>query len=161
MICPDNARPYVIVNRVMKRLTRDGWVTPIPMPKDKPYLYMPNPTMIHTQSSKTQHFLSLVDVYIDLGQPNIYQIEPQINQEYRPDVYARLPEPTIIEVQRSYISHKKMQEKLNMFVDSSIRRQHDSNILWIISTREYKLKVPSGFTVIQSNPKEIKNREAM
>ena len=128
----------------------------ITRPRDQQYLYMPNPTLINIQSSKTQHFLGLVDVYIRLGRPEIYEVEPVVNENYRPDAYTRINgEPVVIELQRSTVSAKKMQAKVDAFVESHIRRQHDAKTLWIISPVSYKLNVPTGYRVVQQKEKAV------
>lgn len=109
---------------------------------------MPNPALIHTESSKIRHYLAIADVYIQLGKPRVYAIEPQINEHYTPDVYARINDvPIIIEVQRSYISNKKMQQKINQFVESYRKGEHDATILWVFGNYPWKVEIPSGFTV--------------
>lgn len=110
---------------------------------------MPNPTLIHPRGSKTEHFLAIADLYIALDQPKIYEVEPTISEDYRPDAYARLDVPVIVEVQRSTISSKKMQEKVDLFVKSASRKQHDARTLWIIADRPYTVKAPSGFQIVQ------------
>lgn len=138
------------INRIVKRLCRDGYVLPIPQVKDRPYLYMPNPSVIHPQSPRIQHHLAVADLYIQLGQPKVYEIEPIINDEYRPDAYTRLDgEPVLIELQRTVISAKKMQAKVDAFAESFVRKQHDAKTLWIVSDYVYQVKAPTGFTVAQ------------
>jgi len=137
------------INRIMKRLCRDGYALPIPQVKDRPYLYMPNPSVIHPQSPKIPHHLALADLYIQIGQPKIYEIEPKINDDYVPDVYTRLDTPIIVELQRTVISQKKMQAKVEAFVDSFYRKQHDARTLWIVSDYVYNVKVPEGFNIVQ------------
>lgn len=150
LICPDSVRPHVIVNRVAKRLSRDGWILPIPQAREEQYIYMPNPAMINIQSPKLKHFLGLVDVFITLGQPEIYEVEPQITDDYRPDAYTRLDMvPTIIELQRSTISRKKFQAKVDMFVQSYKMKKHDARTLLVYTDTAYKLTIPSGFEIIQ------------
>lgn len=111
---------------------------------------MPNPAMINMQSPKLKHFLGLVDVYIALGQPEIYEVEPQITDEYRPDAYTRINDaPTLIELQRSTISRKKFQLKVDLFVQSFKMKKHDAKRLLVYTDSPYKLTVPAGFEVIQ------------
>jgi hypothetical protein len=137
----------------MKRLTRDGYVLPIPQVKDRPYLYMPNPSVIHPQSPKIQHYLGIADLYIQIGQPKVYEVEPKVNDEYSPDAYTRLDgEAILIELQRTVISQKRMQQKVDAFAESFIRKQHDAKTLWIVSDYEYKIKPPTGFNIIQKKP---------
>ena len=150
LACPEVARPVVTVNRILKRLSRDGYVLPIPQVKDRPYLYMPNPAIIHHRSNKIEHFLGLVDIYLRLKKPKIFEVEPQINDEYVPDAYTRINDrPVIIEYQRTLISTKKMQSKVDAFVESYVRKQHDARTLLIVSDHNYpKITIPSGFHII-------------
>ena len=147
LVCPEVARPWATINRIMKRLDRDGFVTTVPRPKDECYLNMQNPTIIHTESSKIRHYLAIADLYIRLGKPPIYEIEPQVDPEYVPDVYTRLHEPIIVEIQRSYISHKKMQSKVDGFVRTFKLGKHDARTLWIVTDLDFKVSVPEGFKV--------------
>jgi hypothetical protein len=112
---------------------------------------MPNPTIIHPQSNKINHFLGIVDLYIKLGQPKIFEVEPVINDEYRPDAYFRLSDgtPVLIELQRTLVSTKRMQEKVEAFAKAFLKKQHDAKTLWIVADTEYRIKVPAGFSVVQ------------
>ena len=150
LICPTSVRPHVIVNRVAKRLSRDGWLLAIPQAREEQYIYMPNPAMINMQSPKLKHFLGLVDVFLTLGQPEIYEVEPQVTEDYRPDAYTRIEGvPTIIELQRSTISTKKMQLKVDLFIQAYKLKKHDARRLLVYTDITYRLNVPSGFEVIQ------------
>lgn len=81
--------------------------------------------------------------------PKIFEIEPPISDDYRPDVYTRLKDtPVIIEYQRTIISNKKMQAKVDLFIESHIRKKHDATILWIVSDYAYKVSFPSGYSVV-------------
>jgi hypothetical protein len=112
---------------------------------------MPNPAMINYQSPKLKHFLGLVDIYISLDQPEIYEVEPQITDDYRPDVYTRLDDscPTIIEYQRSTISNKKFQAKVDLFVQAYKMQKHDAKRLLIYTDTQYRLTAPIGFEIVQ------------
>jgi competence CoiA-like predicted nuclease len=105
--------------------------------------------MIHTQSSKINHYLGLADIFIRIGCPTDYTIECHIeNGEYIPDAIAKIGEHKIvIELQRSVISESKMQDKVDNFV--KYYGKHGSKHLWIFTDKEYKLRVPSGFNVEQ------------
>lgn len=134
----------------MKRLDRDGHITVIRRPKDEPYLYMPNPTLIHPESSKTRHFLAIADFYIRIGQPEKYEVEPYFDDEYRPDAYTVLAgEPILVEIQRSHISHKTMQGKVDGFVRTFQEGKHAARKLWIVSDETFRVTSPDDFTVEQ------------
>ena len=142
----------------MKRLSRDGYILQVPQVKDRPYLYMPNPTIIHPQSNKINHFLGIVDIYINLDQPKVFEVEPIINDEYRPDAYVRVigDTPVLIELQRTLISIKRMQEKVDAFVKAYNKKEHDAKTLWIVSDTEYRVKIPSGFSIVQKKLEDIR-----
>lgn len=153
LICPEVARPHVTVNRIVKRLQRDGWILQVPRPKDQQYLYMPNPARINMQSSKIPHFLALVDLYIMLKQPEVFEVEPPVSESYRPDAYTRIRDtPIVIEYQRSLVSTKKIQKKVDEFAESFYLKKHDSRVLWLYSGVRYHVKVPDGFTVVHKKP---------
>lgn len=116
---------------------------------------MPNPVIVHTESAKIKHYLAIADFYVTIGQPAIYEVEPQIDKEYIPDAYTRLGElPVVVEVQRSYISNKKMQNKIDGFVKTYLAGKHDARTLWIVSDQRWQIEVPEGFTVEQKQLRE-------
>lgn len=156
LTCEEVTNPAATINRIMKRLSRDLHVTQIVRPKDEPYLYMPNPTIIHPESQNIRHFLGIADIFIQLNKPEIFEVEPVVSGTYRPDIYCRLPEATIIEFQRSTISLKRMQKKIDDFLDSHIRKLHDAKTLWVMSDTKYNISLPPGYTLIQSSLYERK-----
>lgn len=102
------------------------------------------------------HFLGLVDIYIALGQPDVYEVEPQVSDDYRPDAYTRLDGvPTIIEYQRSIVSTKKMISKVEQFVSTYHRGKHDAKRLLIISETKYNIPSYLGFHIEQKPLTEL------
>lgn len=143
----------------MKRLDRDGHVTTVPRPKTEVYLYMPNPALIHTESAKIRHFLAIANFYIDIGCPEIYEVEPQIDPEYIPDAYTRVGgTPILVEIQRSYISHKKMQQKIDSWIRTYREGKHDARTLWLVCDLQFRVSVPEGFTLELKKLGEAKER---
>lgn len=112
---------------------------------------MPNPTIIHPESQNCRHFIGIVDLYIQLGKPEVFEVEPVCNPNYRPDIYCRLDYPLVVEYQRSKITIKKMQEKIDNFAKAYVNGEHDAKTLWIMSNIRYNIKEPEGFRIIQSN----------
>jgi hypothetical protein len=111
---------------------------------------MPNPALINEQSPKILHFLGIADIYMTLGRPAIYEVEPKITDEYQPDAYTRLTEgPAVVELQRSTISTKKFQNKVDLFVEAYRRNKHDARTLLVYSDKPYNITLPSGFRVEQ------------
>lgn len=107
---------------------------------------MPNPTLIHPKSSKIEHYLKITDTYIHFGYPSVFLVEPSFG-EYNPDVYMKDHEGNVmcVEIQRTPISTKKMQRKIDQFV-STFGKEHDANIFLLVSNEEYgKVKIPKGF----------------
>lgn len=104
--------------------------------------------MIHTQSSKIQHYLGLVDIYLQLGKPTYYEIETPIGDDYIPDAFTIVGDtPVLVELQRSLISNRKMQDKVDKFV--KYYPTHGATHLWVFTEHTYHIDVPSGFTVLQ------------
>lgn len=124
-------------------------MTPIPRPKDECYLYMPNPTRIHPHSAKTNHFLGIADVYLRYGQPKHFLVEPELKgHPYQPDAYMIYNNKEIVvELQLSHTSEKKIQEKVDNFVDSGDKGYHSANTLWIISDLKWKAKIKNGYSL--------------
>jgi len=138
----------------MKRLVTAGTCLQIPRTKDKCYLYADN--SINPNSNKINHYLKIVDFYLQAGKPNVFVVEPECGC-YEPDIYFKnnKGEPICVEIQLTVISHKKMQRKIDDFVKES-GKTHDSKKLMICSDYHYKVKMPSGFHLIrQGLPKEI------
>ena len=121
---------------------------PIPQPKDRPYLYMPNPTIIHPNSTRTNHFLAIADFYIRIGQPPIYEVEPDLKHDSRPDAYTIINGEHIwVEVQLSHKANKVIQEKIDGFVESHQRGKHGAKKMWLVTDRPFRFSVPTGYTV--------------
>ena len=150
MIFPNLKSATQTANRVLKRLERDGYILQIPQRRDKPYIYMPNPAKMHHQSSKLEHFLGLADIYLQFGKPVTFEIEPDICEAYRPDAYMVFKDRHIlIEYQRTTISQKKMQDKVNRFMEAYTQGRHKCRELCIVSNYKYNVTHPKGFAVHQ------------
>lgn len=132
-------------------MVRDDYIIPIPQPKDRPYRYMPNPTLIPPSSGRIEHFLGIADVYLSLGMPPTFVVEPDLSKAYKPDAYVKTEKGAIavIEYQRSRISNTKMQEKLDQFVDAFKKKEHSVKTVIIYAYKPYDVKVPEGFQLLQ------------
>jgi hypothetical protein len=131
-------------------MTLNGSITQIQRERDKPFLYMPNPTLIHPRTIKIDHYLKIVDFYIHTGCPDNFIPEPPY-KEYKPDVYMKDQKgnPICVEIQITPISTKKMQQKIDQFV-SSYGKEHDAKILLLVTNNDYgKVKVPPTFKLIK------------
>ena len=138
-------------------MSLNGAISQIQRERDKPYLYMPNPTLIHPRTVKIDHYLKIVDVFIATGYPEVFVPEPKLG-DYNPDAYFkdRNGNPLCVEVQLTPISTKKMQTKIDQFV-GTYGTEHDSKTIFLVSNSSYdKVKVPSGFQLMKAAvPKEI------
>lgn len=129
-------------------MTLEGSILQIPREKDKTYLYMPNPAMIHGKSQKVNHHLKVVDVFISLGCPVNFYIEPEYGH-YRPDAYLidELNKHICIEVQLTPISKTKMQQKIDNFVATYLNEHHAREMYLYTDHRYDGIKIPEGFKV--------------
>lgn len=128
----------------------DGCILQIQRERDKPYIYMPNPAVMHHRSVKLEHQLKIVDFYIHTGCPPTFQVEPQW-KVYKPDVYMKdkMGNSICVEIQITPISTKKMQLKIDQFV-STYTKEHDAKIMLLVSNQEYpKVVMPSGYKLIR------------
>lgn len=109
---------------------------------------MPNPALIHTESSKTRHFLAIADTFIRFGQPRHFDVEPIFDDKYRPDAYATIRgKKVIIEVQRSHTSNKKMQDKVNGFVRTHREGKHEATAMYVVTDENFKISAPDGYNL--------------
>lgn len=103
-------------NRVMLRLVRDQFAA---VSKERRmYTYFPI-KHIKKDSSKLNHFLSIVDFYCDLqDKPKKFDVEVKLGYKGAPEPDAFMiwrNTPFFIEVQRSDYSSKQWQDKLNRY----------------------------------------------
>jgi hypothetical protein len=134
----------------------DGSCLKVIREKDKTYCYTSNPSPIHHKSNKINHYLKIVDFYINEGKPENFLIEPMLGS-YSPDLFFKDKgnNSICVEIQLTPISQNKMQDKVNRFV-AEYGKEHDSKILVICSDTHYKIKTPNGFKIIRKTvPKEI------
>jgi hypothetical protein len=109
---------------------------------------MPNPTIIHPNSTRTNHFLAIVDFYIRIGQPDIYEVEPDMKHDFRPDAYTIVNGEHIwVEIQLSHKANKTIQEKVDGFIEGNKKGKHQARKMWMVTDRPFKLSVPSGYSV--------------
>lgn len=138
-------------------MSLNGAISQIQRERDKTYIYMPNPTLIHPRTVKLNHYLKIVDFFINAGCPEQFLPEPTLG-EYRPDVYMKDSKGNSIcvEIQLTPISTKRMQTKVEQFVEA-FGTEHDAKVLLICSDNEYeKIIMPDGFHIARlSVPEEI------
>lgn len=112
---------------------------------------MPNPTLIHPRTVKIDHYLKIVDCYIHFGCPEVFHPEP-CYKSYEPDVYMkdRKGNAICVEVQITPISTKRMQKKIDEFVASFGKKEHDAKIMLLVSNQDYpKITIPSSFRLVR------------
>jgi hypothetical protein len=135
----------------------DGSILKVARSKEQSYLYTCNPSPIHHKSNKIEHYLKIMDFYIQAKCPEKCVIEP-IFGTYEPDLFFKdaSNHSICVEIQLTPISQNKMQNKINQFV-SEYGKEHDSRIFVLCSDTSYnKLKIPKDFKLIkQPLPKEI------
>ena len=135
-----------------------GAINQIVRERDKPYIYMPNPSLIHPRTVKITHYLKIVDFYITYGCPDMFVPEPVLG-EYLPDVYMRDGNnvPYCVEIQLTPISHAKMQKKIDSFVKTYKQKLHDAKTFLLVTDNRYdRLEIPSEFTIERMTvPKEV------
>lgn len=130
----------------MRRMVLDGSVLPVRREKDKCYCYTVNPSPIHHKSNKLDHYLKIVDTFIDLEQPKDCLIEQPFGS-YIPDLFYKdhFNRSVAVEVQLTKISLKKMQAKLNNFA-KEYNVNHDAKLIMLYSDYSYSgLSIPAGF----------------
>lgn len=132
----------------MLRLVRQGLVLQIVQPRDRPYIYKCPSSKIRENSAKLDHHLSIVDTFIELEKPDFFEVEPQW-ESYKPDVYCRIRHQLwCIEVQRSKVTNPRIQRKINEFVRSYQKEEHDALNLWVRSPYSWeKLQAPTNIDI--------------
>lgn len=135
----------------MKRLVMDGSVLAVRREIDKCYCYTLNPSPIHHKSNKIEHYLKIVDAFIELKQPEQCLIEQPFGC-YIPDLFYKdhFNRSVAAEVQLTKISAKKMQNKINHFI-KEYGKTHDARLLIVFTDYSYHLSYPKEFKVIQQS----------
>lgn len=109
--------PIKSANTVLKRLVRDGHIT---CSRDfSPYVYFHADSSIKKDSFKIPHFLEIIKVYRDMikiKQPALFAVEPKYGKYMEPDIFTIWNgAPIWIEVQRSTLSSKAIEEKIERY----------------------------------------------
>ncbi|MBO1515666.1 replication-relaxation family protein [Metabacillus bambusae] len=153
--------PITNANFVLKRLRDRGYIE-ANTKMMQPYVYFPKPARIKQDGQKIDHFLKIVDFYLQLkrsgGPIKLFHVEPQYMEgAIRPDILVSWRDKIwFVEIQNSHYTHKVMAEKMKRyqtFYDSDdwkkIQFVKSFPRVWIISDRKYKIEV-EGFKVLQS-----------
>lgn len=129
----------------------DGKILQIQRERDKPFLYMPNPAILHHRSIKIDHHLKIVDFFIHAGMPRVFHVEPNW-KTYKPDVYMkdRMGNNICVEIQITPISSKKMKTKTIEFMESFKKKEHEATIMLLVSNQAYsQIDLPKPFKLVR------------
>ncbi|AKR38904.1 replication-relaxation family protein [Bacillus cereus] len=152
--------PITSANFVLKRLRRENLIE---VNEDiQPFVYFPKPSIIKRNSQKMQHYLAIVDFFIELckiERPSIFEMEKRCNHgNIQPDIYMIWQDDVyFVEIQLSRYSTKIMQEKLNRYVhyfsseEWRWKNPHANNepYIWIVSRTPYSTCV-ENLSIIQT-----------
>ncbi|MCZ8497512.1 replication-relaxation family protein [Priestia megaterium] len=151
--------PVTATNLVLKRLRRDGHIdanTDI-----QPYIYFLNPSTVKKDSQKLNHYLAIVDFYIQLCEfqvPTEFQVEKRYGNSFmQPDVFMEWNKKSFfVEIQRSRYTTDIMGEKIQRYLDyfnhrgwNSCSSNSNTPLIWIVSRSPYQLKV-KNMNIIQT-----------
>ncbi|MEC2709747.1 replication-relaxation family protein [Bacillus thuringiensis] len=153
--------PITSANFVLKRLRRENLIE---VNEDiQPFVYFPKPSIIKRNSQKMQHYLAIVDFFIELCEierPSIYEVEKRCNNgNIQPDVYMIWQDDVyFVEIQLSRYSTKVMKKKLNRYVHYFSTEEWRGKILpannepyvWIVSRTPYSIH-REDLTIIQTS----------
>lgn len=112
-------QPITQANNVLKRLRRDGYIKC--STAFRKYIYFACDQRMKPDSAKIGHFLAIADFYVELRkiqQPKQFIVEHKNGSKGNPESDAFMiwrGMPWFIEVQRSYYTHKTMNEKMNRY----------------------------------------------
>ncbi|MDZ3953398.1 replication-relaxation family protein [Bacillus thuringiensis] len=111
--------PITAANYVLKRLRRDQYID-VNMER-KPYVYLLNPSTVKKNSQKIDHYLKIVDFYIDLCQyeePIIFEVEKRHGPTFmQPDIFTVWRgKAFFVEIQNSRYTTALMQEKIQRYI---------------------------------------------
>jgi hypothetical protein len=158
-------RSVTVCNTVLKRLRRDGHIKVDT--SQFPYRYFPSNANFKTGSMKIPHFLSLVDVFIELAEiqeTTRFEIEPKLGEKgtIEPDIFTIWQgSPLFIEVQRNIYTNTVMNQKIQRYKDYYYRRSWEQldwqpkqkkyfPYVWIITDHIYTIEDGLPFKVIQA-----------
>lgn len=112
-------QPITQANLVLKRLRRDGHIKCTT--NLRKYVYFLAEQRMRPDSAKIGHFLAIADFYIELRriqEPREFIVEEKKGNKGMVESDAFMiwrGLPWYLEVQRSYYTHKKMNEKMNLY----------------------------------------------
>ncbi|ALL11745.1 hypothetical protein BTXL6_10625 [Bacillus thuringiensis] len=153
--------PITSANFVLKRLRRENLIE---VNEDmQPFVYFPKPSIIKRDSQKMQHYLAIVDFFIELCEierPIIFEVEKRCNHgNIQPDIYMMWQDDVyFVEIQLSRYSTKIMKKKLDRYVHyfsteewrCKIPPVNNEPYVWIVSRIPYSICV-KDLSIIQTS----------
>ncbi|MCD7034298.1 replication-relaxation family protein [Metabacillus sp. GX 13764] len=133
-------------NKVMKRLTRDGFVDVDH--SRRPYQYFPAPCPFKKNSTKIPHYKEIVDFYIDLSRiikPSKFEVEFRTTGNLVPDIYMTWSNASFfVEIQRNIYTKKVMEAKVERYRQYYLGgewKEYSKHfpLIWFITEHTYKI----------------------
>ena len=162
----DLKNPVTATNLVLKRLRRDGYIDA--NVNVQPYIYFLNPSTVKKDSQKLNHYLSIVDFYIELCEfqvPEDFQVEKRYGNSFmQPDIFMKWKgHYFFVEIQLSRYTTEIMEEKIQRYIDYFIYKDWDFSSLitptiWIVSKSPYHLKAKDIRIIQTKNVEELVKR---
>lgn len=162
--------PVTGANYVLKRLTRDGYITS--SKETRQYLYYPADGHIKKGGAKVNHFLEIGRFFADLCKvepPKRFVVEPKYGASMmEPDAFMIWRNaPVFVEIQRTKYSDKQFREKLNRYehyyIDGKWREEswqpQQKKVLpfiWVLDLNGHKYNVDgTSYRVFQNTVEEM------
>lgn len=151
----DNKTPYVVANRVLKRLVDNGLIKVSKI--TRMYRYFPAQNTIKMDSTKIPHFLAIAEFYLELckvSKPFQFTVEfkPLPKGGIEPDIFMvwdgldGIPRSFLVEIQRSNYSKKQISNKKDLYIQykkehEDVWKEYSSKfpLIWIVSDRPYNV----------------------
>lgn len=150
-----NKTPYVVANRVLKRLVDNKLIKVCKTARM--YKYFPAENTIKMDSTKIPHFLAIADFYLELSKvskPFQFTVEfkPLPKGGIEPDIFMvwdgldGIPRSFLVEIQRSNYTKKQIENKKNLYV--TYKKEHEDvwkeysskfPLIWIVAERPYNV----------------------
>jgi hypothetical protein len=158
-----NKTPYVVANRVLKRLV-DNKLIKVDK-TSRMYKYFPAENTIKKDSTKIPHFSAISDFYIDLckvSKPHSFIVEfkPLPKGGIEPDIFMvwdgldGVPRAFLVEIQRSNYTKKQIEAKRDLYLEyknehEDVWKEYSSKFpaIWIVAERPYNIDFKPLFVV--------------
>ncbi|MEC2394041.1 hypothetical protein BK709_13630 [Bacillus thuringiensis serovar shandongiensis] len=163
----DVKNPITSANFVLKRLRREKHIDAYV--DQQPYIYFPEPSIIKKDSQKINHYLAIVDFYIEICRhehPSTFEVEKRYRTGHiQPDIFMIWQgKAYFVEIQLSRYSSVLMNKKLNRYIyyfetDEWIEKYLTYNLnndpyVWIVSKSPYSV-LNEDLQIIQTSNTDI------